>query len=160
MKRIQKIATNTAGRTEIMNKYQKMARFTLIMLGLSLGLSITAMLVLRFAVGMSWRASMAGFAFIAIMAFSRIRPSLFFKKDKCDLDERDLLIKQKAMVTAYWSFWLLFVLAAIVPLFVYGPDGMVSVRYLWFMVVGGIFWVYSIYSIAILNEYGWRTKNE
>ena len=159
MKRIQKIATNTAGRTKIMNKYQKLARFTLIILGLALGLSITAVLVLRFAVGMSWRASMAGFAFIAIMGFSRIRPS-FFKKDKQGLDERDLLIKQKAMVAAYWSFWPLFVLAAMVPVFVYGPDGMVSVRYLWLMVFGGMFWVYLIYSIAILNEYGWRTKNE
>ncbi len=142
-----------------MNKYQKMARFTLIMLGLALGLSITAMLVLRFAVGMSWRASMAGFAFIAIMGFSRIRPSLF-KKDKQGLDERDLLIKQKAMVAAYWSFWPLFVLAAMAPLFVYGPDGAVSVLYLCWMVFGGMYWVFLIYSIAILNEYGWRTKNE
>ena len=142
-----------------MNKYQKMAYFTLIMLGLALGLSITATLVLRFAVGMSWRASMAGFAFIAIMGFSRIRPS-FFKKDKRGLDERDLLIKQKAMVAAYWSFWPVFVLAAMVPFFVYGPDGMVSVHYLCWMVFGGMYWVLLIYSIAILNEYGWRNKNE
>ncbi len=145
-----------------MNRYQKMAWFTLIMLGLALGLSITAMLVLRFAVGMSWRASMAGFGFIAIMGFigfSRSGPS-FFKKDKRGLDERDLLIKQKAMVAAYWSFWPVFVLAAIVPLFVYGPDGMVSVHYLCWMVFGGMYWVFLIYSIAILNEYGWRTKNE
>ncbi len=142
-----------------MNKYQKMARFTLIVLGLALGLSVTAVLVLRFAVGMSWRASMAGFAFIAIMSFSRIRPS-FFKKDIRGLDERDLLIKQKAMVAAYWSFWPLFVLAAMAPLFVYGPDGVISVLYLCWMVFGGMYWVFLIYSIAILNEYGWRNKNE
>ena len=140
-----------------MNKYQKMARFTLVMLGLALGLSITAVLVLRFAVGMSWRASMSGFAFIAIMSFSQIRPSLF-KKDKRGLDERDLLIKQKAMVAAYWSFWPLFVLAAMAPFFVYGPDGRVSVLYLSWMVFGGMYWVFLIYSIAILNEYGWRRK--
>ncbi len=142
-----------------MNKYQKMAWFTLILLGLALGLSITTVLVLRFAVGMSWRASMAGFGFIAIMGFSRIRPSSF-KKDKRGLDERDLLIKQKAMVAAYWSFWPLFVLAAMAPLFVYGPDGMVSVLYLFWMVLGGVYWVYLIYSIAILNEYGWRRKEK
>ena len=142
-----------------MNKYQKDARFTLIMLALALGLSITAMLVLRFAVGMSWRTSMAGFAFIGIMGFSSIRPS-FFKKDKRDLDERDLLIKQKAMIAAYWSFWPLFVLAAMAPLYVYGPNGAVSVLYLIWMVFGGMYWVFLIYSIAILNEYGWRCKNE
>ena len=142
-----------------MNRAQKAARFTLIMLGLALGLSITAVLVLRFAVGMSWHRSTAGFAFIGIMAFSQIRPSLF-KKDIRGLDERDLLIKQKAMVAAYWSFWPLFVLAAMAPLFVCGPDGVVSVRYLSWMVFGGMYWVFLIYSIAILNEYGWRNKHE
>ncbi len=142
-----------------MNSEQKAARFTLIILGLSLGLSITAVLVLHFAVGMSWGSSMAGFAFIAIMAFSRIRPS-FFKKDKEGLDERDLLIKQKAIMAAYWSFWPLFVLAAMVPFLVYGPGGVVSVQYLCWMVFGGMFWVFLIYCITILNEYGWRNKNE
>lgn len=142
-----------------MNNAQKAARFTLIMLGLALGLSITTMLVLRFAVGMSWHASTAGFGFIGIMSFSRISPS-FFKKDKQGLDERDLLIKQKAMVAAYWSFWPLFVLAAMAPFFVYGPNGVVSVLYLCWMVFGGMYWVFLIYSIAILNEYGWRNKHE
>ena len=142
-----------------MNKYQKMARFTLIMLALALGLSITAVLVLRFAVGMSWQRSMAGFAFIGIMGFSSIRPS-FFKKDKRDLDERDLLIKQKAMIAAYWSFWPLFVLSAMMPMFVFGPKGVVSVQYLCWMVFGGMYWVFLIYSLTILNEYGWRNKHE
>ncbi len=142
-----------------MNREQKAAKFTLIILGLSLGLSITAVLVLHFAVGMSWGASMAGFAFISIMAFSRIRPS-FFKKDMRGLDERDLLIKQKAIMAAYWSFWPMFVLAAMAPFFVYGPDGAVSVKYLCGMVFGGMYWVFLIYSLTILNEYGWRNKNE
>ena len=142
-----------------MNKYQKNARFTLIMLGLALGLSITAVVVLRFAVGMSWRASMAGFAFVLIMGFSRVRPSLF-KKDISGLDERDLVIKQKAMISAYWTFWPLFVLAAMAPMFVYGPDGVISVLYLCWMVFGGMYWVLLMYSVEILNGYGWRDKNE
>ena len=142
-----------------MNEYQKSARFTLIILGLALGLSITAMLVLRFAVGMSWHRSMAGFAFIGIMGFSRVRPSLF-KKDISGLDERDLIIKQRAMIAAYWSFWPVFVLAAMLPLFLYGPDGVVSVRYLFWMVFGGMYFVFLIYSLTILNEYGWKNKEE
>ena len=64
------------------------------------------------------------------------------------------------MVAAYWSFWPLFVLAAMVPLFIYGLDGMVSVIYLCWMVFGGMYWVLLIYSVAILNEYGWRNNNE
>jgi len=142
-----------------MNKYQKAAYFTLILSGLALGLSISAMLVLHFVVGMSWRASTAGFAFIGIMGFSGIRPSLF-KKDLRGLDERDLLIKHRAMIAAYWSFWPLFVLSAMAPMFLYGPDGVVPVYYLFWMVFGGMYWVFVIYSIAILNEYGWSDKNE
>lgn len=142
-----------------MNRAQKAARFTLIMLGLALGLSITAVLLLRFAVGMPWHRSTAGFAFIGIMGFSPIRPSLF-KKDIRSLDERDLMIKQKAMVAAYWTFWPLFVLAAMAPIFVYGPDGVISVLYLCCMVFGGMYWVFLMYSITILNEYGWRDKHE
>lgn len=140
-----------------MNKYQKDARFTLIVLGLALGMSIITVLFLHFTFEFSWRASLAGFAFISIMAFSRIRPSMF-KKDIQPLDERDLMIKQKAMIAAYWTFWPLFVLAAMAPLFIYGPDGKVSVIYPCWMVFGGMFWVFLIYSIAILNEYGWRNK--
>ena len=142
-----------------MNEYQKKARFTLIMLGLALGLSITAMLVLRFGFGWPWHRSAAGFAFIGIMGFSQIRPSLF-KKDISGLDERDLMIKQRAMIAAYWTFWPLFVLAAMAPMFIYGPKGVVSVRYLCYMVFGGMFWVFLMYSITILNEYGWRERNE
>lgn len=138
-----------------MNRWQKMAWFTLIILGVALGLSITTVLVLHFAAGVSWRASMAGFGFIGLVGFSRIHPT-FFKKDKRGLDERELLIKQKAMVAAYWSFWPLFVLAAMTPFFVYGPDGVVSVLYLCWMVFGGMYWVLLIHSIAILNEYGWK----
>jgi len=142
-----------------MNREQKAARFTLILLGLSLGLCITAVLLLHFTFGMSWGSSMGGFGFIGIMGFSRVRPS-FFKKDTNGLDERDLMIKQKAIMAAYWSLWPLFVLAAMVPFFVYGPDGAVSVQYLCWMVFGGMYWVLLVYSIAILNEYGWRNTNE
>jgi hypothetical protein len=142
-----------------MNKYQKAAYFTLILCGLALLLSISAMLILHFAVGKSWRASTAGFAFIGIIGFSGIRPSLF-KKDLRGLDERDLLIKYKAMIAAYWSFWPLFVIAAMAPMFIYGPHGVVPVYYLFWMVLGGMYCVFLIYSIAILNEYGWSDKDE
>ena len=143
-----------------MNKYQKAAYFTLILCGLAIVLSISAMLILHFAVGIPWFISTSGFAFISIMGFSPIRPSLF-KKDLRGLDERDLLIKHKAMIAAYRSFWPLLVIAVVVPFFIYGYNGTVPVWYLCWMVLGGFFWVFLIYSIAILNEYGWRdNENE
>ena len=144
-----------------MNKWQKQARFTLIVMGLALALSLTTVGILRFVFDFEWRNATAGFAFIALMSLSRVDPSMFrIKKKKPPLDERDLLIKRKAMIAAYWSFWPLFVLAAMAPLFIYGPDGVVSVLYLCWMVFGGMFWVMTLYSIAILNEYGWRNKGD
>lgn len=145
-----------------MNRAQKIAWFTLIMLMLALSLSLIAVCMLHFGFGLPMRRAVAGFGFISIMGLSGLA-SLLFKKDKgkVKLDERDLIIKNKAKLVAYWSFWPIFVLAAMVPFFIYGPDGNVSVLYLCWMVFGGMFLVMLIESITILQEYGWRSnKNE
>jgi hypothetical protein len=144
-----------------MNRWQKEARFTLIVMGLALALSLTAVGVLRFVFDFEWHRAMAGFAFMALMGLSRVNPSLFrIKSTKPPLDERDLLIKSKAMIAAYWGFWPIFVLMAMVPCFVYGLDGKVPVIYLFLMVFFGMFVVITLYSIAILDEYGWRSKSD
>jgi hypothetical protein len=131
------------------------------MQALALVLSLTAVCVAYFGFGLPMRRAVAGFGFIGIMGFSALAP-LFFKKEKDDmkLDERDLLIKRKAMLAAYCSFWPLFVLAAIAPFFVLGPNGKVGVWYLASMVFGGMFFVTLVYSIVTLQEYGWREKGE
>ncbi|MCP4609163.1 MAG: hypothetical protein GY845_10670 [Planctomycetes bacterium] len=144
-----------------MNKWQKQARFTLIVTGLALVLSLTTVEILRFVFDFNWHRATAGFAFMALMALSRVDPTMFrIKSKKPPLDERDLLIKRKAMVTAYWGFWPIFVLMAMAPFYVYGPDGKVPVTYLCWMVFVGMFVVMTLYSIAILNEYGWSDKGE
>jgi hypothetical protein len=143
-----------------MNKWQKQARFTLIVMAIALTLSLTAVGILRFVFYLKWHSAMAGFAFMALMALSRVDPSMFrIRSKKPPLDERDLLIKRKAMIAAYWGFWPIFVSMAMAPFFVYGPDGKVPVTYLCWMVFVGMFVVMTLYSIAILNEYGWR-ENE
>jgi hypothetical protein len=144
-----------------MNRWQKEARFTLTIMGIALVLSLTAVCILRFVFDFKWNSATAGFAFIALTGFSRVDPSMFrIKSKKPPLDERDLLIKRKAMVAAYWGFWPIFVLMAMAPFFAYGPDGKVPVTYLSGMVFAGMFVVMTLYSIAILNEYGWRDKGE
>ncbi len=139
-----------------MNKWQKEAKFTLIVMGLALALSLTAVGVLRFVFNFQWHSATAGFAFMALMGLSRVDPSMFrIKSKKPPLDERDLLIKRKAMIAAYWGFWPIFVTMAMAPFFVYGPNGKVSGIYLCWMVFVGMFVVLTLYSIAILNNYGW-----
>ncbi|MHC4844211.1 MAG: hypothetical protein ACYTFM_06730 [Planctomycetota bacterium] len=142
-----------------MNRVQKIAWFTLVMQALALVLSLTAVGVFYFGFDWPLRRAAGGFGFIGIMGFSALAP-LIFKKGKDDMkpDERDLLIKRKAMLAAYWSFWPLFVLAAMAPLYVLGPNGKVGVRYLVWMVFGGMFYVMLIQAIATLQEYGWREK--
>jgi hypothetical protein len=144
-----------------MNRWQKIALFTLVMLGLALVLSLIAVSVAYFCFGLPLRRAAGGFGFLGLMGFSGLAPVLFRKgKQEVQLDERDLLIKRKAMLIAYSCFWPLFVLAAMVPFFIYGPDGMVSVLYLCWMVFGGIFLVMLLQSIVTLEEYGWRDKGE
>jgi hypothetical protein len=144
-----------------MNRIQKIAWFTLVMQGLALVLSLASVGVFYFGFGWPLRRAAAGFGFIGIMGLAGLAP-LIFKKDKDDikLDERDLLIKRKAMLAAYWSFLPLFVLAAMAPLYVLGPNGKVSVLYLCWMVFGGMFYVTMIQAIATLQEYGWGGKGE
>jgi len=53
------------------------------------------------------------------------------------------------------------VLAAMAPFFIYGPDGTVSVKYLCWMVFGGMFFVMLMEAVVTLQEYGWGgNKNE
>jgi hypothetical protein len=142
-----------------MNRAQKMAWFSLIMVTLGFVLSLISVGVLHFGYGLPMRRAAGGFGFIGIMGFSGLAPLLFNKdKGKVKLDERDLLIKNKATMAAYCSFWPVFVVAAIAPFFVYGPDGMVSVKYLCSMVFGGMFIVILVNSLVTLQEYGWKDK--
>jgi hypothetical protein len=143
-----------------MNRVQKIAWFTLVMQTLALVCSLTAVGVFYLGFGMPLRRASAGFGFIGIMGFSALAP-LFFKKDKqqVQLDERDLLIKRKAMLAAYCTFWPLFVLVAMIPWFVIGPEGTITVNYLPWMVFGGMFYVILIQAIVTLQEYGWGDKD-
>ena len=142
-----------------MNRAQKMAKFTLIVTLIALILSLIVIAVLYLIVGLPLRRAVGGFGFIGIMGLSALAPVLFKKdKGKVKLDERDLLIKNKATMAAYCGFWPIFVIAAMAPFFIYGPDGMVSVKYLCSMVFGGMFVVILVQSLVTLQEYGWRDK--
>jgi len=144
-----------------MNRAHKIVWFTLIMLGLALGLSLAAVSVAYFGFGLPIRPALSGFGFIGIMGFSCLAPVLFKKeKGKVELDERDLLIQKKASLAAYTAFWVLFVAAAMIPWFIIGPKGTITVNYLPWMIFGGMFVVMLVQSIVTLEEYGWRDKGE
>jgi hypothetical protein len=142
-----------------MNKAQKIAWFNLVVISLALGLSVAAFGIGYFIFGVSAHRAAAGFGFMGIMGFAGLTPLLFRKdKNKVQCDERDLTINRKAAVVAYSVFWVLFVAAAMVPWFIIGPNGMITVNYLPWMVFGGMCTFMLLQSIVILMEYGWRDK--
>jgi len=144
-----------------MNRAQKMAQFSLIVILIALTLCVIAVGVLYFVVGLPMRRALGGFAFIAICGLTGLSPLLYKKeRGKVSFDERDLLIHRKASLAAYSIFWFLFVLAAMVPFFVLGPKGTISVKYLPAMVFGGMVTVMLVQSIVTLEEYGWRSKSD
>ena len=143
-----------------MNRLQKMARFNLIVILISLSLSAIAVGVLHFIVRQPIQHALGGFGFIGICGLMGFSPLLYKKTPgMVSFDERDLLIQRKATLRAYTIFWFLFVLAAMAPFFVLGPDGKVSVKYLAAMVFGGMIIVMLVQSIVTLEEYGWRNKD-
>jgi len=146
-----------------MNRTQKIARFNLVVILISLILSLTAIFILYFAVGLPLQRALVGFGigFIGIFGLTAFSPLLYKKESgKVSFDERDLLIQRRASLRAYTIFWFLFVLAAIVPFFILGPKGTISVKYLPAMVFGGMITVLLIQSIVTLEEYGWKSEGE
>jgi hypothetical protein len=142
-----------------MNRLQRIARFNLAVVLIALALSAIAICVLYFIVGLPIQRALGGFGFIGIYALAAFSPLLYKKESgKVAIDERDLLLQRKDSLRAYMIFWCLFVLAAMIPFFVLGPDGTVSVKYLAGMVFGGMATVILVQSIVTLEEYGWRNK--
>ena len=64
-----------------MNRAQKIAWFSLIMVTLAFGLSLIAVGVLHFSYGLPMRRAAGGFGFTGIMGFSGLAPLLFKKGD-------------------------------------------------------------------------------
>lgn len=144
-----------------MNRAQKIARFNLIVIMTALVLSTIAVGVLHFVVGLPLGRALGGFGFIGICGLTGLSQLLYKKeRDKVSFDERDLMILRKASLGAYSIFWFLFVLAAMIPFFVLGPKGAVSVKYLAAMVFGGMIVVVLVQSVITLELYGWREKGE
>jgi len=144
-----------------MNRAQKMARFSLIVILIALSLSAITVSALYLVVGLPILRALAGFGFIGICGLTGLAPVLYKKeRGKVDFDERDLLIQKKALLRAYTIFWFLFVLAAMIPFFILGPKGTISVKYLPAMVFGGMVTVMLVQSIVTLEEYGRGKKGQ
>lgn len=143
-----------------MNRQQMIAWSTLTFARLSLELSLLTFGVLYLGLGWPVRAASGGFGFMGLLGFAALAP-LFLRKDKGQVafDERDLQIQRAASLAGFATFWGVFVAAAMVPWFIIGPEGTITVNYLPWMAFGGMLVVESVRAAVTLQGYGWRNKS-
>jgi len=147
-------------RRTTMNRWQRIARFNLTVTLTALGLSAGAVGLLYYVIGLPIQHALAGLAFVGIVGLTGLS-AVLYKNDPggVSFDERDLVIQRKASLAAFATFWLLFVLAAMIPFFVLGPKGTISVLYLPAMVFAGMITTTLVQSITMLKQYGWKSKD-
>ena len=140
-----------------MNRWQKIAWCYVITISIGIVASIIAISILYAKTGMP--TALKGFSFIGIGGLGAIS-QLIFKKEKVkfQFDERDRLFHQRAWFIGYGASYTFFVVVNMSIWFIYGPEGSVSVNVLPFTVCIGVIVLALAHSVAILEQYGWRSK--
>lgn len=142
-----------------MNRAQKIALYNVIVLIAGLTLTGAAVGILTIVCGMP--KGLGGLGFLGIAGLVGLSPILFRRKaGQLGLDERDLLIYNKASLIAYSVFWAFFSVACVVPWLVLERGAKIHVVVLPCMLGGGFIIVQLIQSIAILLQYGWASEGE
>ena len=108
-----------------MNRWQKIARFNIIVISTSLLLTGSAVLILALKWG--FPLAFAGFAFLGILGMMGLS-QIIYKKDeqeKVEFDERDLLIQRKSALAGFTGSSLFFGLVCMVTWGIVGIKGSV-----------------------------------
>ena len=143
-----------------MNKTQKCAWLclTLTMLLLIFSVIVYGGII---AVGKPTRIT-SGLFYILFLIIALCFRILLWKKQspvEVDLDERDQLIKRRAVFACYISLWALLIAACTIPWFIVGPEGSIPVCVLPATLFGVFIIVMLVHSVAILVQYGRGGKN-
>jgi len=136
-----------------MNRYQKMAWFTVIMIAIGLLLSIPTVILLALKFG--FPKALVGFGLMGIVGFAGLSPLIFHKKpDEIDLDERDRIIQQRASWAGFGASYGFFGLVSMTTWFIIGPKGSISVNVLPQIFIGSMITMVFTQSLATLIGYG------
>ncbi len=142
-----------------MNRMQKMAWLMVIAISLGLILSCVAVAILYSKFG--FPKAVAGIGFIGIAGLAELGPWIF-KKDKVKIafDERDRVINRRSALAGFAAAYLFMGLACMIPFFVMGPNGQLSVKWLPMIFMGAGISHFFIHSLMILIQYGRARKGE
>ena len=140
-----------------MNKTQKSAIFclvTFLFCVVVMAYPFISIFILK-----SWPESFFSRFWSMIAYFVFIAASIIFLRKKQspnepDFDERDDLIKKRAVLASFVSVWILLAAATAIPRFVIGIEGSIPVWLLTFINLSVFLIVMTVYSVAILIQYG------
>ncbi len=142
-----------------MNRLQKVAWYQLIVIFAVLGLTAITVAIVVHSKG--YGHAHFGLATLILLAFVHFDRVFFpLKAGQIAFDERDDMIKKKAVTVAYTVFWVAFILGCIVPYFILGPMSSISVGVLPSMLFCAAIIIRIVWSVAILVQYGWGGKEK
>ncbi len=144
-----------------MNRQQKIAWYSITVIAavLLLTIAVTYWVVAK----CGWQKSGSGLCTIELSCCIAGIGPLIFRKDKTKTvqrDERDFLFELRASYAGFSACYCYFVIAGMAILLSHGFSGTISVTWLIPLFVGGYVTAEFVRSIAILAQYGWRTKGE
>lgn len=155
MSQLEKLAGFMSG----MNRKQRMAWAIVSSMSLAVVLGVGALVSHR--LGPGWLTAMLVVAAVvvqgtgALMCF-RIKPD----KGGVTSDERDKLIEKNTNLAGFGAVYLFVIVASFAPIAILGKDGSLPVTWCPALLVGaGLCQAYAE-SIAILVQYGWRSKGD
>lgn len=145
-----------------MNKQQKIAWFNLVgtllcfAFGIYIGVEIFILRRLPEGFGRFW--PLAVFCVLTVTSIVLVRRKQ--SPAEVDSDERDNLIKYRAVIASFVSVWILLAAVTTIPRFVVGIKGSIPVWLLAFINLGVLLGALLVYSVAVLVQYGWGGKGE
>ncbi len=154
-----------------MNKTQKGALFSLINFLLLIIFSVYSIRIIRniFSLGgypnalkivLFWAFLILGF--MGISAFLLYRMPYRKKQISAEVesDERDDLIKKRAVLVCFISVWFLLITSYTILWYIIGLDGSIPLCILPLIYLGVFTATMLVYNVAVLVQYGWKSKGE
>ena len=142
-----------------MNRWQKIAVFNILVIFFSLSLAVGAVTAIGITKG--FPKAYAGLGFLGFCGLLGLQPWLFRKdKTKVSFDERDLLIHRKTALVGFTASYLFLVFACMGCWWYARADGMIDVRILPLIVVGGYIALELFRSASLLILYARGAKEE
>ncbi len=142
-----------------MNRLQKIAWSLVITISVGFILSCIAVAILYVKVGMP--KAVAGLGFMGVAGLGGFSPLIFGKdKSKVVFDERDRLIKRRASLAGFGTFFIFSYGGMLLMSLLVGWNGLISVHSVGTILGVSAIAMWAAWAVAILIQYGWRDKGD